>query len=46
VQRYIATSVQRKDSNISTNRGMVNDGAGMLLSVFFELPLEAVNEDG
>jgi hypothetical protein len=25
---------------------MVDDGAGVLLSVFFELLLEAVNEDG
>jgi hypothetical protein len=45
MQRYIATSAQRRDSNISVNRGMVNDGAGVLLSVFFELLLEAVDED-
>jgi hypothetical protein len=25
MQRYIATSVQRRDSNISTNWGMVGD---------------------
>jgi hypothetical protein len=46
MQRYIASSVQRRDSNISMNWGMVDDGAGVLLSVFFELLLEAVNEDG
>jgi hypothetical protein len=45
MQRYIATSVQRRDSNISTNWGMVDDGAGVLLSIFFELPLEVVDED-
>jgi hypothetical protein len=36
MQRYIAASVQRRDSNISTNWGMVDDGAGVLVSVFFE----------
>jgi hypothetical protein len=46
MQRYIAASVQRRDSNISTNRGMVDDGAGVLLSVFSELLLEVVDEDG
>jgi hypothetical protein len=46
MQRYIAASVQRRDSNISTNWGMVDDGAGVLLSVFFELLLEVVDEDG
>jgi hypothetical protein len=34
MQRYIATSVQRRDSNISMNWGMVNDVARVLLSVF------------
>jgi hypothetical protein len=46
MQRYIAAGVQRRDSNISTNWGMVDDAAGVLLSVFFELLLEVVNEDG
>jgi hypothetical protein len=46
MQRYIAASVQRRDSSISTNRGMVGDAAGVLLSVFFELLLEVVDEDG
>jgi hypothetical protein len=46
MQRYIAASVQQRDSNISTNGGMVDDGGGVLLSVFFELPLEVVDEDG
>jgi hypothetical protein len=45
MQRYIATSVQRRDSNISTNWGMVDDGVGILPSVFFELLLEVVDED-
>jgi hypothetical protein len=45
-QRYIATSVQWRDSNISTNWGMVDDGVGVLPSVFFELLLEVVDEDG
>jgi hypothetical protein len=44
MQRYIAASVQRRDPNISTNCGMVNDGAGVLLSVFFELRLEVVDK--
>jgi hypothetical protein len=46
MQRYIAASVQQRDSNISTNWGMVDDAAGVLLSVFFELLLEVVGEDG
>jgi hypothetical protein len=46
MQRYIAASIQRRDSNISTNWGMVDDGARVLLSVFFELLLEVVDEDG
>jgi hypothetical protein len=29
MQRYIATSVQRRDSNVSTNWGLVDDGAGV-----------------
>jgi hypothetical protein len=45
-QRYIATSVQQRDSNISTNWDMVDDGVGVLPSVFFELLLEVVYEDG
>jgi hypothetical protein len=45
-QRYIATSVQRRDSNISTNWDMADDGDGVLPSVFFELLREAVDEDG
>jgi hypothetical protein len=45
MQRYIATSVQRRDSNISTNWGMVDDGVGILPSVFFEFLLEVVDED-
>jgi hypothetical protein len=35
MQRYIATSIQRRDSNISMNWGMVDDGVGILPSVFF-----------
>jgi hypothetical protein len=46
MQRYIAASIQRRDSNISMNCGMVDDGAGVLLSVFFKLLLKAVDEDG
>jgi hypothetical protein len=46
MQRYIAASVQRRDSNISKNWGMVDDVAGVLPSVFFKLLLEAVDEDG
>jgi hypothetical protein len=46
MQRYIAASIQQRDSNISMTWGMVDDGAGVLLSVFFELLLEAVDEDG
>jgi hypothetical protein len=46
MQRYIAASVQRRDSNISMNWGMVDDGAGVLLSVFFELLLEVVDKGG
>jgi hypothetical protein len=46
MQRYIATSVQRRDSNISMNWGMVGDGVGILPSVFFKLLLEVVDEDG
>jgi hypothetical protein len=46
MQRYIATSVQRRGSNVSTNWGMVDDAAWVLLSVFFELLLEVVDEDG
>jgi hypothetical protein len=46
MQRYIAASVQRRDSNISTNWGMVDDAAGVILSVFFELLLEVVDEGG
>jgi hypothetical protein len=45
-QRYIATSIQRRDSNISTNWDMADDGGGVLPSVFFELLREVVNEDG
>jgi hypothetical protein len=45
-QRYITTSVQRRDSNISTNWDMVDDGVGVLPSVFFELLREVVDEDG
>jgi hypothetical protein len=45
-QRYIAASIQRRDSNISMIWGMVDDGAGVLLSVLFELLPEAVDEDG
>jgi hypothetical protein len=45
MQRYIAASVQRRDSNISTNWGMVGDATGVLLSVFFELLLEVIDED-
>jgi hypothetical protein len=45
-QRYIATSVQQRDSNISTIWDMVEDGVGVLPSVFFELLLEVVDEDG
>jgi hypothetical protein len=45
-QRYIATSVQQRDSNISTNWDMVDDGVGVLPSVFFELLREVVDEDG
>jgi hypothetical protein len=46
MQRYIATSVQRRDSNISPIWDMVDDGGGVLPSVFFELLREAVDEDG
>jgi hypothetical protein len=35
MQRYIATSVQGRDSNISTNRAMSAMKVGVLLSVFF-----------
>jgi hypothetical protein len=45
-QRYIATSVQRRDTNISTIWDMADDGVGVLPSVFFELLREAVDEDG
>jgi hypothetical protein len=45
-QRYITTSFQRRDSNISTIWDMVEDGVGVLPSVFFELLLEVVDEDG
>jgi hypothetical protein len=45
-QRYIATSVQRRNSNISTNWDMVDDGVGVLPSVFSKLLLDVVNEDG
>jgi hypothetical protein len=37
MQKYIATSVRRRDSNISTIWDMVDDGDGVLRSVFFEL---------
>jgi hypothetical protein len=39
MHRCIATSVQRRDSNISTIWDMVDDGVGILPSVFFELLL-------
>jgi hypothetical protein len=45
-QRYIATSVQRRDSNIFTIWDLVDDGGGVLPSVFFELLREVVDEDG
>jgi hypothetical protein len=45
MQRYIATSVQRRGSNISTNWGMVDDGVGVLPSVFFKLLLEVIDEN-
>jgi hypothetical protein len=45
-QRYIATSVQRRNANISTNWDMVDDGVGVLPSVFSKLLLDVVNEDG
>jgi hypothetical protein len=45
-QRYIAASVQRRDSNVSPIWDMVDDGGGVLPSVFFELLREAVDEDG
>jgi hypothetical protein len=44
-QRYIATSIQRRASNISTIWDMAADGVGVLPSVFFELLLEMVDED-
>jgi hypothetical protein len=44
MQRYIATSVQRRNSNISMNWGMVDDGVGVLPSVFFELLREIVRK--
>jgi hypothetical protein len=46
MQKYIATSVQRRDSNISMMWGMVDDGVGVLPSVFFELLLKVFGEDG
>jgi hypothetical protein len=46
MQKYIATSVQRRDSKISMIWGMVDDGVGVLPSVFFDLPLTVVDEDG
>jgi hypothetical protein len=46
IQKYIATSVQRRDSNISMIWGMVDDGVGVLPSVFFKLLLKVVDEDG
>jgi hypothetical protein len=46
MQRYIATSVQWRDSNISTILAWSTMQAGVLLSVFFELLLEVVDEDG
>jgi hypothetical protein len=46
MQRYIAASVRRRDSNISMIWGMVDDGVGVLPSAFFELLLEVVDEDG
>jgi hypothetical protein len=45
MQRYIATSVQWRDSNISMIWSMVDDGVGILPLVFFELLLEVVDED-
>jgi hypothetical protein len=41
---YIAASIPRRDSNIFTNWGMVDDVAGVLPSVFFELLLEIVRK--
>jgi hypothetical protein len=46
MQRYIAASVQWRDSNISPIWDMVDDGGGVLPSVFFELFQEVVDEDG
>jgi hypothetical protein len=46
MQKYIATSVQRRDSNISMIWGMVDDGVGVLPSAFFKLLLKVVDEDG
>jgi hypothetical protein len=46
MQRYIAARVQRRDSNISTIWVMVDDGGGVLPSVFFELLREAFDEGG
>jgi hypothetical protein len=46
MQRYIAASVQRRDSNISPIWDMVDDGGGVHPSVFFDLLQEAVDEDG
>jgi hypothetical protein len=46
MQRYIAASVQRRDSNISPIWDMVDDGGGVLPSIFFELLREAVDEGG
>jgi hypothetical protein len=37
MHRCIATSVQWRDSNISTNWDMVDDGVGILPSFFFDL---------
>jgi hypothetical protein len=46
MQRYIAVSVQRRDSNISPIWDLVDNGGGVLPWIFFELLREAVDEGG
>jgi hypothetical protein len=46
MQRYIAASVQRRDSNVSTNGGMVDDGLGFFSRSPSKLLLEVVDEAG
>jgi hypothetical protein len=49
MQRYIATSIQRRDSNISKNGAMVGDAGwgsslGLLLSFFCRLSMKTAEQ--